>query len=138
MFAEMTDHCGRQQTLPGDERVTRIGRFLRRSCLDELPQLLDVLRGRMSLVGPRPHPIGMELEGKLFTDVIPNCDLRLRMRPGITGFAQIRGNRGPVHTVAMGLDRVNLDNSYIENWSFGLDISILFATLTLLFKKGSY
>ena len=120
-------------------RVTRVGRFLRRTSLDDLPQLSDVLRGRMSLVGPRPHPLQLEVEGQPIESLIPDYHQRHAVRPGITGLAQIRGNRGPLETLAMGRERVRYDVEYIEGHSLWLDIRILFKTLVVPFQKdGSY
>lgn len=139
MRREGTDIGGRRQATRDDDRVTRIGRFLRRTCLDELPQLWDVLRGRMSLVGPRPHPLNLEVDGKPIEALIPNYHQRHTVRPGITGLAQIRGNRGPVADLAMGRERVRYDVEYIEGHSLWLDIRILFKTLIVPFQKdGSY
>jgi len=139
MRPEGTDIGGRRQATRDDDRVTKIGRFLRKTCLDELPQLWDVLCGRMSLVGPRPHPLHLEIDGKPIEALIPNYHLRHAVRPGITGLAQIRGNRGPVEDLAMGRERVRYDVEYIEAHSLWLDIRILFKTLVVPFQKdGSY
>ena len=139
MRPEGTDIGGRRQATRGDDRVTRVGRFLRKTCLDELPQIWDVLCGRMSLVGPRPHPLHLEVEGQPIECLIPDYHQRHAVRPGITGLAQIRGNRGPLENLAMGRERVRYDVEYIEGHSLWLDISILFKTLVVPFQKdGSY
>jgi lipopolysaccharide/colanic/teichoic acid biosynthesis glycosyltransferase len=139
MRPEGTDLGGRRQATRDDNRVTRIGRFLRKTCLDELPQIWDVLCGRMSLVGPRPHPLQLELDGKPIEVLIPNYHQRHQVRPGITGLAQIMGNRGPVETLTMGRERVRYDVEYIEGHSIWLDVRILFKTLVVPFQKdGSY
>jgi lipopolysaccharide/colanic/teichoic acid biosynthesis glycosyltransferase len=139
MRPEGTDIGGRRQATRDDDRVTKIGRFLRKTCLDELPQIWDVLCGRMSLVGPRPHPLALEINGRPIEDLIPNYHQRHAVRPGITGLAQIKGNRGPVVDLAMGRERVRYDVEYIEGHSIWLDISILFKTLVVPFQKdGSY
>jgi lipopolysaccharide/colanic/teichoic acid biosynthesis glycosyltransferase len=139
MRPEGTDIGGRRQATRDDDRVTKVGRFLRKTCLDELPQLWDVLCGRMSLVGPRPHPLHLEVDGKPIEALIPHYHLRHAVRPGITGLAQIRGNRGPVEDLAMGRERVRHDVEYIEGHSLWLDIRILFKTLVVPFQKdGSY
>ncbi len=138
MRHDMTDEVGAKQATQGDARVTKLGKFLRRTCLDELPQLWDVVCGRMSLVGPRPHPTGMTIDGKLASDLVYRYNDRLRTRPGITGLAQIRGNRGPVPDVQTGQERINLDNEYIENWSFWMDLKILVKTVVVPFQKGCY
>lgn len=138
MRHDRTDLTGGRQASRDDDRVTRVGRVLRRSCLDELPQLWDVLRGRMSLVGPRPHPVGMKIGDMPINLCIPRYHDRLRMKPGVTGLAQVLGNRGPVVSVEMGRERIELDNHYIESWTFQRDIAILFGTVGILFKDGSY
>lgn len=129
---------GAQQAKRGDDRVTRVGRFLRRTCLDELPQVFDVLAGRMSVVGPRPHPIGMRIEGHLAEEIIPGYMQRLRVLPGITGLAQVSGNRGPVDSVEMGMERIAFDNDYIERWTLWMDIRIILRTAKILSDNGSY
>ena len=139
MRPEGTDIGGRRQATRNDDRVTKFGRFLRKTCLDELPQLWDVLCGRMSLVGPRPHPLYLEVDGKPIETLIPNYHQRHAVRPGITGLAQIRGNRGPLENLAMGRARIRYDVEYIESHSLLLDIRILLKTLVVPFQKdGSY
>jgi lipopolysaccharide/colanic/teichoic acid biosynthesis glycosyltransferase len=108
--------------------VTRVGGFLRRWSLDELPQLCNVLRGDMSLVGPRPHAPGTCAGGKPFEMVTPRYHARHRVRPGMTGLAQIRGLRGETETEEKLLRRVAADLEYIEKWSFRLDLTILART----------
>ncbi len=114
------------QARPGDPRVTRVGRWLRRLSLDELPQLLNVLRGEMSLVGPRPHPVALNLE---FMERIKRYATRHRVKPGITGWAQVNGWRGRTDSEAKMAGRLSHDLHYIENWSLMLDLKILALTL---------
>ena len=109
-----------------DSRVTRLGRWLRRSSIDELPQLFNVLGGSMSLVGPRPHALIHDTE---FDKVVSNYAFRHRMKPGITGWAQVHGCRGPTPTPRDIERRVEYDLWYVDNWSFGLDFSILIQTV---------
>jgi len=117
-----------RQATRDDRRVTRVGGFLRRWSLDELPQLCNVLRGDMSLVGPRPHAPGTCAGGKPFEMVTPRYHARHRVRPGMTGLAQIRGLRGETETEEKLLRRVAADLEYIEKWSFRLDLTILART----------
>ncbi len=124
------------QTVKGDPRCTRLGRFLRRSSLDELPQLLNVLRGEMSLVGPRPHALGMRTEDRLGHEIIAEYAQRHRVRPGLTGLAQVRGLRGATHTAAQLRARVECDLDYIERWSFLLDLRILAMTAVKVFSSA--
>ncbi len=119
---------GRVQTKRRDCRVTRVGGLLRRTSLDELPQLWNILTGTMSLVGPRPHPVAMRTEGKLCEDIEPAYAERHRVKPGITGLAQINGHRGPTETVAQLRARLADDLRYIERWSLLLDLRILLLT----------
>ncbi len=127
---------GAVQTARRDCRVTRIGRFLRKSSLDELPQLFNVLNGTMSLVGPRPHPVVMRTEQRLGEDIIAEYSHRHRVKPGMTGWAQINGCRGPTETAAQIRRRVEHDIYYIDNWSFLFDLKILLKTpLTLVFQR---
>jgi len=129
MYAETTDHLARQQVLAGDPRVTRLGRFLRRTSLDELPQLLNVLRGEMSFVGPRPHAPETRAGERRFDEVVKNYASRHRVKPGLTGLAQVRGHRGPTPTERQILLRVESDLEYIANWSLWLDAIIIMRTL---------
>jgi polysaccharide biosynthesis protein PslA len=132
MRAETTDQAGARQVALNDDRVTRIGRFIRATSLDELPQLFNVLTGQMSLVGPRPHPIGMKTAGEDSARLVAEYAWRHRMKPGITGWAQIHGSRGPVHTAEEVRRRVELDVDYIERQSFWLDLYIILMTLPRL------
>jgi lipopolysaccharide/colanic/teichoic acid biosynthesis glycosyltransferase len=116
------------QTRRNDARVTRIGHFLRRSSLDELPQLFNVLRGDMSLVGPRPHPTMMRTEDRLGSEIIAEYPHRHRVKPGMTGWAQIHGYRGATETADQIKLRVLYDMFYIENWSVWLDLKIIALT----------
>ena len=119
---------GRIQTLRCDRRVTRVGGFLRRTSLDELPQFWNVLAGTMSLVGPRPHPIAMRTEGRLCQDITPAYAERHRARPGMTGLAQINGHRGATVTADQVRARLADDLRYIETWSLLLDLQIILLT----------
>ena len=123
-----------------DPRVTRIGRFIRKYSLDELPQFINVLKGDMSLVGPRPHAVNTKADGKLFADVVPNYSLRYRVKPGLTGWAQVNGWRGETDTAEKLRRRVEYDFHYISNWSLRLDLIILLRTVpAMLFPSaGSY
>jgi len=114
-----------RQATRDDDRVTRIGHFLRKTSLDELPQLFNVLRGEMSLVGPRPHAIAHNV---MYTRMLERYANRHRVKPGITGWAQIHGFRGPTEDPDLMRQRVELDLYYIENWSIWLDVKILMAT----------
>lgn len=114
-----------RQAVHNDSRTTAVGRFLRATSLDELPQLFNVLRGDMSLVGPRPHPLPLD---ETFVDVIPSYADRYLVRPGITGLAQVKGFRGPTDAVKKIKSRVALDRLYIRRWSPWLDLVILFKT----------
>ena len=121
--------CGAlKQTGRNDDRVTRVGRFLRKSSLDELPQLFNVLRGEMSLVGPRPHAVNMRTEQRLCHEIIDTYPHRHRVKPGITGWSQVKGSRGATETVEQLCRRVELDLHYVEHWSLALDLWILTMT----------
>jgi Undecaprenyl-phosphate glucose phosphotransferase len=125
------------QTVENDPRVTRIGRFLRSTSLDELPQLLNVLAGEMSIVGPRPHAVGMTAGETEVTRIVGEYAHRHRMKPGITGWAQINGSRGPVHTQDEVKERVRLDREYIQRASVWLDAYICVMTLPRLLGDKS-
>jgi Undecaprenyl-phosphate glucose phosphotransferase len=130
MHHGMTDLLGDRQATRGDARITRLGKWLRALSLDELPQLLNVLKGDMSLVGPRPHPPNTKAEDKLFTDVVAKYAFRHRVKPGITGWAQVNGWRGETRTLDQIENRVACDLAYIENWSIWFDIRIMVLTVT--------
>jgi Undecaprenyl-phosphate glucose phosphotransferase len=130
MHHGLTDLMGDRQATRGDARVTRIGKWLRALSLDELPQLFNVLRGNMSLVGPRPHPPNTKAEDKLFTEVVAKYAFRHRVKPGITGWAQVNGWRGETKTVEQIENRVACDLAYIENWSLWFDLRIMVLTIT--------
>ncbi|MGE0717822.1 MAG: sugar transferase, partial [Alphaproteobacteria bacterium] len=112
-----------------DPRITKVGSVLRRLSIDELPQLLNVLKGDMSVVGPRPHVPNMQVGDAQYYDVVREYAARYRMKPGITGWAQINGMRGGIHTVEKAARGVDLDMYYVENWSLWLDIKIMLLTL---------
>jgi exopolysaccharide biosynthesis polyprenyl glycosylphosphotransferase len=133
---ELSDALGERQAHSGDERVTRVGAWLRRTCLDELPQFFNVLKGDMSLVGPRPHPIGMRTEKMLCTELIPYYFVRYRVKPGITGWAQVHGWRGPTVTAHQLRQRVDHDLFYVEHASGWLDLKILANTAWYVLKGG--
>jgi exopolysaccharide biosynthesis polyprenyl glycosylphosphotransferase len=137
MYTHLGDQSGTQQTTNGDSRVTSIGRFLRKTSLDELPQLINVLKGDMSLVGPRPHVPGMLAGGMLYEELVPYYFQRHNMRPGITGFAQVSGFRGSTTAPASAIDRLDYDLQYIQKWSLWLDITIIMRTITKEFLSGS-
>jgi polysaccharide biosynthesis protein PslA len=117
------------QAAQHDTRITRVGAWLRRTSFDEVPQLFNILRGDMSLVGPRPHAPGTCAGGKPFELVTPHYPARHRVKPGLTGLAQIRGWRGETETEEKLLHRVESDLEYIDNWSLWLDLAILARTL---------
>ena len=121
-----------RQAVRGDLRVTRVGRILRRTNIDELPQLINVVRGEMSIVGPRPHAVA---HNEMYVDQIFRMSRRHNVKPGITGWAQVNGLRGETDSIEKMRKRVEYDLHYIDNWSFCLDLKIMFMTI---FSKRAY
>lgn len=114
------------QARKNDQRVTRLGEFLRKTSLDEFPQFINVLQGRMSIVGPRPHAVA---HNEYYRELIPGYMLRHKVKPGITGWAQVNGWRGETETIEKMQKRVEFDLEYIRNWSFWMDLKIIFMTV---------
>jgi putative colanic acid biosynthesis UDP-glucose lipid carrier transferase len=124
------------QAKKNDPRVTRFGAFLRRTSLDELPQLINVLHGTMSMVGPRPHAVA---HNEQYRKQIDRYMLRHKVKPGITGLAQVNGWRGETETLDKMQKRIEFDLAYIQNWSLWLDIKIIFQTMFVVFSdKHAY
>jgi Undecaprenyl-phosphate glucose phosphotransferase len=134
MYDDKRDPDAEKLVTKGDPRVTRVGRFIRRASLDELPQLINVLKGDLSLVGPRPHPTRARAGDQLYNDVVDGYFARHKVKPGITGWAQINGWRGETDTAEKLQRRVEHDLYYIENWSLWFDLKILWRTPAALFK----
>jgi len=135
MYIEQADQLGNQLTQAGDPRITRVGRFLRTTSLDELPQLINVLRGEMSLVGPRPHALAASAAGVSYARAVGGYPIRHRVKPGITGWAQVNGWRGETNTIEQIRRRVEHDLYYIENWSLTFDLLILGRTLVAVLSR---
>lgn len=137
MDSSKGDRTGIAQTIDRDERVTRLGALLRKTSIDELPQLLNVLKGDMSLVGPRPHVAGMLAAGQRYDELVAYYQRRRCMRPGLTGWAQANGLRGPTTDARRAIARIEHDVAYIQNYSLLLDLQIILATLKREFLSGS-
>ena len=129
MYHELGDTRGEQLTRRDDPRITRVGAFLRRTSLDELPQFLNVVRGEMSIVGPRPHAVAAKAGPLLYQEAVKHYDARHRVKPGITGWAQVNGWRGETNTLEQIRKRVEHDLYYIDNWSLALDLRIIALTV---------
>ncbi|MFN8314613.1 MAG: undecaprenyl-phosphate glucose phosphotransferase [Cyclobacteriaceae bacterium] len=127
----INDQADSLQATRNDPRVTPLGRWLRKTSLDELPQFFNVLEGNMSIVGPRPHPIRLN---EKFTPLVSKYMVRHYAKPGITGLAQARGFRGETQTISDMRNRIKLDRFYIENWSFALDVKIILLTVFELLR----
>jgi Undecaprenyl-phosphate glucose phosphotransferase len=139
MYTHQEDQNADRLVTRGDSRVTRVGAFIRRTSIDELPQLFNVLLGHMSLVGPRPHAYGAKAADRLYEEVVRRYPARHRVPPGITGLAQVRGFRGNTGREEDIINRVESDLEYIDRWTLGLDILILARTaVTVLFHRGAY
>jgi lipopolysaccharide/colanic/teichoic acid biosynthesis glycosyltransferase len=137
MYVEHCDYSGIRQTVEDDPRVTPVGRFLRQSNFDELPQLINILRGEMSLVGPRPHVPGMLAAGVPYEELDPRYMHRHKVRPGLTGLAQINGYRGETTTRHAAVMRLEFDLAYLERRSFLLDLRIIVKTAVQELFRGS-
>jgi Undecaprenyl-phosphate glucose phosphotransferase len=138
MHHHLSDLRAERLTARNDPRVTRIGAFLRKTSIDELPQLLNVLRGEMSLIGPRPHPVAAKAANRPYEEVVAEYAARHRVKPGITGWAQVNGWRGETDSVEKIQKRVEFDLFYIERWSLALDLKILLRTFFVLTGKNAY
>ncbi|NVK34937.1 MAG: undecaprenyl-phosphate glucose phosphotransferase [Rhodobacteraceae bacterium] len=139
MFHEMSDPDAKQVVTKNDSRVTRVGRFIRKTSIDELPQMFNVLAGSLSLVGPRPHAVNAHTGNRTWDKVVGGYFARHKVKPGVTGWAQINGWRGEVDTQEKIQKRVDCDVYYIENWSLALDLKILFLTpFRLLNTENAY
>ena len=135
-----TDACdvrGVKQTVRGDARITPIGKILRKTSLDEIPQLINVIKGDMSLVGPRPHVPGMLAADLPYEHLVPYYFQRHTARPGITGLAQVSGCRGSTAESNSAISRIDYDLHYIEKWSLRMDIMIIARTIRREFLSGS-
>jgi Undecaprenyl-phosphate glucose phosphotransferase len=132
MRTDMSDFEAKRQTEADDPRITRIGRFIRKTSIDELPQLFNVIKGDMSLVGPRPHAVGMKTAGRDSMDLVAEYAHRHKVKPGMTGWAQINGSRGPLHNQEDVSRRVQLDVEYIERANLLWDVAIMLKTLPVL------
>lgn len=139
MYTEMSDQTAVKAVTKGDPRVTPVGRFLRKSSIDELPQLFNVVRGELSLVGPRPHAVSAQTGSRKYVDVVESYFARHRVKPGVTGWAQINGLRGELDSDDKIRARTSYDLDYIENWSLLFDLKILFLTpIRLLNTDNAY
>jgi Undecaprenyl-phosphate glucose phosphotransferase len=132
MRTEATDHKAARQVTADDDRITRVGKFIRRTSLDELPQIFNIITGEMSVVGPRPHAIGMLSGGAEASKLVETYAHRHRIKPGLTGWAAVNGSRGPVDTAEDVRRRVALDLEYVERRSFWLDVAIILRTAPCL------
>jgi putative colanic acid biosynthesis UDP-glucose lipid carrier transferase len=125
-----------QQARKNDSRVTKVGAFLRKTSLDELPQFFNVLQGSMSIVGPRPHAVA---HNELYRKLIKGYMVRHKVKPGITGWAQVNGWRGETDTLEKMKSRIDYDLAYLRNWSLRLDLYIVFKTIMVVLKdKHAY
>jgi len=138
MYVDGSDSAGHRSTDRDDDRVTKIGRFIRKTSIDELPQIFNVLKGDMSIVGPRPHALGSRAANKLFWEVDQRYWHRHAAKPGLTGLAQVRGYRGATLVEADLKNRLQADLEYLEDWSIWRDIQITLLTFRVLFHRNAY
>ena len=138
MRAAACDAAGARSTARDDDRITRVGRLIRATSIDELPQLFNVLRGEVSIVGPRPHALGSLAGARLFWEIDPHYATRHAIKPGITGMAQVRGFRGATHTEADLENRLRCDLAYMHRWSIWRDLWIVASTLRVLVHRNAF
>jgi exopolysaccharide biosynthesis polyprenyl glycosylphosphotransferase len=138
MRLECSDSCGKQSVSDGDERLTRVGKFIRSTSIDELPQLFNVMAGDMSIVGPRPHALGSTAESESFWQIHSNYFDRHATKPGITGLAQIRGFRGATRARTDLTGRLHADLEYMAEWTIWRDLKIIFGTFRVLIHPNAY
>jgi exopolysaccharide biosynthesis polyprenyl glycosylphosphotransferase len=138
MYVDRNDHSGDRSTDRGDDRVTRIGRFIRATSIDELPQLLNVLTGDMSVVGPRPHALGSRAENQLFWEIDLAYWSRHAVKPGLTGLAQVRGYRGATEKTDDLRNRLQADLEYLSGWTIWRDLRIIFATFRVMAHRNAF
>lgn len=138
MRTEQSDATGAASASRTDDRITRVGRIIRRTSIDELPQLFNVLIGDMSIVGPRPHALGSTADARLFWQISEYYWCRHALKPGITGLAQIRGYRGATETALDLENRLKADLEYLKSWSLGRELAIVLHTFKVLVHKNAY
>jgi len=139
MYVNQTDMTAKKLVTKDDPRVTKLGAILRRTSLDEIPQFFNVLKGEMSIVGPRPHALSASADGKLYEVAVAGYAERHKVKPGVTGWAQVNGWRGETDTEEKILKRVEYDIDYIKNWSLFLDLFIIFKTVAVVLdQKNAY
>ena len=134
----VADADGARSASRDDDRITPLGRVIRRTSIDELPQLFNVLTGSMSIVGPRPHALGSRAEEKLFWDIDRRYWHRHATKPGLTGLAQVRGYRGATMVEDDLRNRLQADLEYLENWSIWRDVKILVATARVILHRNAF
>lgn len=138
MYVDLSDKSGERSTSRGDPRITRVGRIIRATSIDELPQLINVLNGTMSLVGPRPHALGSRAGDTLFWQVDRRYWLRHTIKPGLTGLAQVRGHRGSTNNEDDLVKRLESDMEYLAHWSLTNDITIMARTFFVILHRNAY
>jgi lipopolysaccharide/colanic/teichoic acid biosynthesis glycosyltransferase len=138
MRVDGSDGAGARSTSRDDDRITRVGKIIRSTSIDELPQLLNVLKGDMSIVGPRPHALGSRAAEKLFWEVDERYWHRHAAKPGLTGLAQVRGYRGATLYEDDLRNRLQADLEYLEHWSIWRDIKIILLTFRVLLHRNAF
>jgi lipopolysaccharide/colanic/teichoic acid biosynthesis glycosyltransferase len=138
MYTDRLDHSASKLTTRNDSRVTRIGRFIRATSIDELPQLLNVIKGDMSIVGPRPHATGALAGDALYWEVSSFYWSRHAVKPGLTGLAQVKGFRGNTETMDDLRNRLQADLEYLNDWSIWRDIALVLQTFGVLMHRNAF